>query len=86
MQDSDHKFMEGSPAEETTAVTMRSIKDILGESFHDRLLLTSADRVRPQEHIAADPEALREPEPVQNCASGKTPSFTKRLTAKLFGG
>lgn len=79
MARSEHKCIEGTPAAESTAVTLRSIKEILHESGAEDLLLSSDQQDTP-DYVTQD-DAV---EPENDVA--EQPPLAKRLTSRIFGG
>jgi len=84
--------IKGLPADENTAFTMRTIKDILAEAGEEGLLLKSGDtqtaKVAPQP--APHPQAVRAAMPApQQAETAPAPSepesIGKRLTSRIFG-
>ena len=84
--------IKGVPADENTAFTMRTIKDILAEAGEEGLLLKSGDTnsaapaPQPQTAKAAMPAPQQAEVPQTPAVPAEEPaSIGKRLTSRLFG-
>ena len=85
------KTLEGTSGREDTAITLRSIREILAESDEPAELLTSKD-TQPAEAADAPADApaqqAAKPHPEADAQPDEVApaSFSARLTRRIFGG